>query len=200
MTGARRARSPNSLAASIVGLVGEFQVPVPTSAVRVLLADRGRPVTAEHLSRVAAYEKEDFLRTRMPPRLCSAIDREGRLVSPRWWAIGDWRLQRRILTEDAKPMWHAMLAERLCAHLGERDQPTSTDLNNLAYWALARLGLERKFGPTSRPEWLRLRDVVAREYPVVTHSLDSPTQAQHETETALLSADVPSVDLYFGRR
>src|ERR671930_575608 len=110
-SGMRRARRPDSLAAAVVELLDGFESPLPTHAVRILLTDQGRAVTAEHLARVAAYERDDFLRTRMPPRLCSVIDADALLVSPRWWAIGSWRLQRRILTQDARTLWIAMLAE-----------------------------------------------------------------------------------------
>jgi hypothetical protein len=195
----RRARRPDSLAASIVELLDVFATPVPTHAVRVLLADRGRTVSAEHLGRVAAYEREDFLRTRMPPRLCSAIDADGRLVKPRWWANGDWRLQRRILTEDAKPLWLAMLAERICWDLGQREQPAGPEIINLVRWAITRLGLENRYEtPRSREGWTDLRSLVVSAYPGVTHSLDSPTTEQHEAEARLIAAGSPAVDLYFG--
>src|SRR5215217_6335545 len=101
----RRARRAGSLAALTADLLDDYSVPLPTHAVRILLNDREHRVTAEHLSRLAAYEREDFLRTRMPPRLCSVVDTHANLVKPRWWARGEWRLQRRILTEDAKPIW-----------------------------------------------------------------------------------------------
>jgi hypothetical protein len=200
MTDFRRARNPGSLAATVAALVEEFQVPVPTTAVRVLLTDRGRLTAAEHLSRVAAYEKEDFLRTRMPPRLCSAIDAGAHLISPRWWAIGTWRLQRRIFTEESVTVWYATLAERLCWQLIEREQPAPPDTVRLAHWALGRLAVDWSFGPPSCDEWHRLRGLVVEHFPVVTHSLDSPVGTQHEAEQRLEAAGVPSVDLYFGKR
>src|SRR6185312_7023590 len=111
----RRARRAGAVATDIEELVEAFGVPVPTAAVRVLLADRGRPTTAEHLARVAASERAEFERTRLPPRLCSAIAPDGALVTPRWWAAGPWRPLRRILTDDALPLWRGKLAERVCS-------------------------------------------------------------------------------------
>src|SRR5262245_53632882 len=108
----RRTRGETSLAAATVELISEFDVPVQTQAVRVLLNERGRVVTAEHLGRLAAYERDDFLRTGLPPRLCSVIDVHAELVSPRWWALGQWPLQRRILTAESKSAWSAVLAAR----------------------------------------------------------------------------------------
>src|SRR4051794_22178085 len=114
LNSAPRARRANSVATAIEELLVAYQTPIPTYAVRVLLASSGRPVTAEHLSRAAANEREVFERTRMPPLVCSAIDANGELVKPRWWVRADWRLQRRILTEDTVALWFAGLADRLC--------------------------------------------------------------------------------------
>jgi hypothetical protein len=197
----RRARGASSLAAATVDLLDEFNVPIPTPAVRILLNDRGREVTAEHLSRLAAYERQDFLRTRLPPRLCSAVDPDANLISPRWWARGDWRLQRRILTPDAKPIWLAVLTARLCHALSARDSVPSEAVTTLALGTVAQLLPEhRDFSlPLAPAEWSRLRTEVLNTHPAATHSLDSPTRAQHTAETALKAAGTSAVDLYFGR-
>lgn len=198
----RRARGEGSLAAATVDLLNDYNVPLPTHAVRILLNDHGRRVTAEHLSRLAAYEREDFLRTRLPPRLCSVIDADGNLMSPRWWARGEWRLQRRILTEDAKPTWFAVLAERLCHELSGRDGVPSDEIRTLALSTVALLLPEqRNFSvPLSGDDWLDLRAQVVNAHPGATHSLEGPTSAQHDAEADLKAADIPAVDLYFGRR
>ena len=198
--GTRRARRPDSVAAAIFDLLGEFETPVPTHAIRILLADRGRAVSAEHLARVAAYEREDFLRTRMPPRLCSVIDVDANAVTPRWWAKASWRLQRRILTEDAKPLWLAMLAERVSWDFAQRTDAVGPEVATLVFWAISQLGLERTFDvPRAPADWINLRSLVVDSYPAVTHSLDSPTPQQHEAEARLKGADVPGVELYFGK-
>jgi len=199
--GLRRTRSDNSLAAAVVEVLTEFQVPVATQAVRVLLTDRGRTVTAEHLSRLAAYEREDFLRTRLPPRVCSVIDVDANLISPRWWALGDWRLQRRIRTDDAKTIWLAVLGERLCHKLSDRHGP-SQQLKNLALSTVARLLPEERYfeSPLSRDDWLDLRRQIVEAHPGATHSLDGASSEQSEAEAKLKAAQTPAVDLYFGRR
>src|ERR1039458_6530711 len=111
----------------MIGLLEEFQRPIPTDAVRVILNDRGRAVTAEHLGRLAAYEREMWLRTLSPPALCSVIDADAVAIRPRWWALGDWRLQRRIMADDVRPIWFASLGERLCLDLADRKSPQRSE-------------------------------------------------------------------------
>lgn len=195
----RRAPRPESVTSAILDLLDEGQTPLPTRSVRILLGDRGRPVTAEHLGRVAAYERDAYLRTLMPPRLCSAIDPSGRLVTPRWWARGDWRLQRRILTPDVKSLWLARLADRLCWDLSRRDRAASPDVQTLALWAVAKVVLERHFEtPQSRDDWAQLRALVVEKQPGVTHSLDGATGKQAVAEEQLIAANLPAVERYFG--
>src|ERR1700678_4022158 len=117
----RRSRRPDSLASAVIELLDDYQCPISTQAVRVVLNARGRPVTAEQLSRLAAYQREDFRRTRMPPPLCWAINPDISAAVPRWWARGHWRLLRRIRTEDVTPIWYATLATRLCRDLANQN-------------------------------------------------------------------------------
>jgi hypothetical protein len=197
---ARRARRPDSLAAAVVGILEEFQCPVPTDAMRVILNDRGRRARAEHLGRLAAYEREDFLRTRMPPRLCSVIDRDARAVRPRGWALGEWRLQRRIITEDVRPIWFATLAVRLCLDLADRREPPGSPIDTLALGSAARaIGPQHFDVPMSREEWMALRERVYAPYTGALNNLDGPTGEQYAAEARLMSAGTPAVDLYFGR-
>jgi hypothetical protein len=197
----RRARRAGSLAALTAELLNDYNVPLPTHAVRILLNDSGRHrVTAEHLSRLAAYERDDFLRTRMPPRLCSVIDTHATRVRPRWWACGEWRLQRRILTEDAKLIWLAVLGIRLCEDLSGRDNAPGGEVRTLALGTIARLIPERDFfDPLASGDWLNLRRQLVDAHPGATHTLEGPTSAQHDAEETLKSGDTPAVDLYFGR-
>ncbi len=197
----RRARRPDSLAASLSDLLDDYCFPVPTHAARVILGDRGRPVTAEALGRLAAYERADFLRTRLPPRLCSVIDTHANAVSPRWWARGDWRLQRRVLSDDVKLIWQASLAERLCTELANRPKPPGSEVVSLALGTIAQVLPDRYFDvPTSAEDWTTFRDLLVNAHPSVTHSLESPTKEQHDAEGQLKSTDLPAVELYFGRR
>jgi hypothetical protein len=194
-----RARRADSLAAAIEELLDAYQTPLPTNAVRVLLADSGRPVTAEHLSRAAANEREVYERTRMPPLVCSAIAPDGELVRPRWWVDADWRLQRRILTDDAMALWFAGLADRLCLDFARRRRPVDGELRRLGLWAITRLGIENRFDlPLAPADWMAIREQVAEAHPGVTHSLDGATEQQRLAEARLREAGVP-VDLYFGR-
>jgi hypothetical protein len=196
----RRARRPDSLAASVVGVLDDVQCPVPTDAMRVILVDGGRAATAEHLARVAAYEREDWLRSRMPPRLCSVIDAQAVAVKPRWWARGDWRLERRIMTEDVKPIWFARMAERLCLELADRIQPPGSPITTLALACIARaIDVSHFDVPTSSDEWLALRQLVYGHYLGAFHNLAGATAQQHEAEAVLTGAGMPAVELYFGR-
>ncbi|WP_445149393.1 hypothetical protein [Baekduia sp. Peel2402] len=195
----RRARRAGAIASEIEDLLAQYGVPLPTAAVRVLLADRGRPTTAEHLARVAASERDEFLRTRMAPRLCCAIAPDATLVTPRWWADGDWRLQRRILTEDALPLWRGHLAERLCSDLIARRRPASRELTGLVRSAIAQLDLDEELARLTDPsDWLEVRALVLDFYPGVLVADDVSTAQQAAAEQELLAADRPAVDRYFG--
>lgn len=193
-----RTRRVDSVATAIEKLLDAYQTPLLTPAVRVLLTAAGRPVTAEHLSRAAANEREVFERTRMPPLVCSAIDPDGELVKPRWWVKADWRLQRRILTEDVLTMWLAGLAERLCVDFAQRERRVDGELQRLGLWAVARAGIENQFDlPLAPGDWMALREQLVEVHPGVTHSIDGATEQQRVAEARL--GDLAPIDRYFGR-
>jgi hypothetical protein len=195
----RRARRAGAVAGDIEALLEDYGVPLPTAAVRVLLADRGRPVTAEHLARVAAGERAEFLRTRQPPRLCSAIAPDGTLVAPRWWASGTWSPAHRILTDDALPLWRGRLAEGICSELIARRRPASPALAGLVHATLAHLGLADDLARLPDPtDWLEIRALVLDVLPGVMFAGDVSTDQQDAAATTLSSADLPAVDCYFG--
>ena len=105
------------------------------------------------------------MRTRVPPPLCSTLEPDGTATNPRWWARGDWRLQRRILTDDVKPIWIATLAERLCIDLAERPDGRDVAIINLTLGAVAQITGGRYFDvPISRDEWIDLRKEVYGPY------------------------------------
>ena len=196
----RRARRAGAIATEIEALVAAFGVPLETHALRVLLADRGRPTTAEHLARVAAGERTEHLRTRLPPRLAVAITPDGAPLVPRWWAEGDWRLQRRILTEDALPLWRGKLVERICSELIGRRRHASAELVTLIRATMARLGLDDEMLRLADTEDCQdVRAVLLDNLPGVIFAHDESTPQQHEAEAALLAADPPAAALYFGR-
>jgi hypothetical protein len=194
----RRARRAGAVATEIEDLVATFGVPLPTAAVRVLLADRGRPTAAEHLARVAASERDEFLRSRQAPRLCCAIAADGTLATPRWWAAGDWRPLRRILTDDALALWRGRLAERVCSDLIARRRP-APELAALVRGTVAQLGLGEELARLSDPsDWSEVRALVLDDLPDVMFAHDVSTPQQLEAEAALLAADLAAVDRYFG--
>ncbi len=185
----------------MVELLGTYQVPLRTSAVRVLLTASGRAATAERLSALAGYERLDYERTRMPPRLCSAVAPDGQAVTPRWWALGTWRLARRVLTPEAKTIWVAVAAERLCRHLAEQGSPVDETVSSLAIGMVAEVVPDRYFEvPEAGDDWWQLRDLLIQRRPAVLHGLDSPTPGQHEAEDALRGSELSPLELYFGRR
>jgi hypothetical protein len=195
----RRARRAGAVATEIEDLVATFGVPLPTAAVRVLLADRGRPTTAEHLARVAASERDGFLRSREVPRLCCAIAPDGALATPRWWAAGDWRPLRRIRTEDALPLWRGRLAERVCSDLIARRRPAPAEVAALVRGTVAQIGLGEELARLPDPsDWSEVRALVLDDLPDVMFAHDVSTPQQHEAEAALLAAGLPAVDRYFG--
>lgn len=195
----RRARRAGAVAGEIEDLLTAYGVPLPTAAVRVLLADRERPTTAEHLARVAAGERAEFLRTRTVPRLCSAIAPDGTLVAPRWWAAGEWRLARRILTGDARPLWQGRFVEQVCSDLLGRRRPALPELATLVHGTVAQLGLADELARLREPsDWGEIRALVLDFHPGVLVADDVATDQQLEAEEALLAAGPPAVDLYFG--
>ncbi len=195
----RRARRSGAIAGEVDDLVEAFGVPLPTAAVRVLLADRDRPTTAEHLARVAAGERAEFTRTRIAPRLCNAVRPDGAAAVPRWWASGTWRLQRRILTDDALPLWRARLAERVCSDLIARRRPASPALADLVHAAVAALGLADDLARLpDLTDWQEVRALVLDDFAGVLFAEDVSTVQQLEAEAALLAADLPAADRYFG--
>jgi hypothetical protein len=195
----RRARRAGALAGEIEDLVGAFGVPLPTAAVRVLLADRGRPASAEHLARVAAGERAEFLRTRLAPRLCNVIAPDGTAAAPRWWASGEWRLQRRILTDDALPLWRGRLAERICSDLLARRRPATRELADVVHTAVVALGLAEELALLpDRADWGAVRALVLDHHMGVVFAEDVSTAQQYDAEQALLASDLPAVARYFG--
>lgn len=196
----RRARRPDSLAAAVSELLDELQCPVSTEAVRVILNDRGRPVTAEHLSRLAAYQREDFARTRMLTPLSWALNPDGAAVIPRWWARGDWRLLRRLRTKDVTPIWFANLATNLCADLAGRTDPPSAMVTLALGAANLALGGGEEFPlPMTNRDWMRLREQIYAPHNGALSNRTGGTAEQYAAEAALNSANVSGFELLFGR-
>jgi hypothetical protein len=200
VTATRRTRRPGSLPAAVIEVLDDFRCPVSTTAMRILLNDRGRTVTAEQLGRLAAYQREDFLRTRYPPELCWALTPDGAATNPRWWARGQWRLQRRILTDDVRPIWLAIVAERLCLDLADRPDGRDQGIVSFTLGAIAQVLGSRYFDvPASRDDWLALRREVYEPCTGALNNLTGATQQQHEAETRLQAEGLSGFELLFGR-
>jgi hypothetical protein len=186
----RRERRPYSLAKTVIELLDDYQCPISTQAVRVILTARGRPVPAERLSRLAAYQREDFERTRMPPELCWTLRPDGVAVTPRWWARGQWRLMRRIQTDDVLPIWYATLATRLCHDLASQRGVPDPHLANLALAAAnAALWGRRTFElPDSKEDWMRIHQEVYAPHNGALSNRTGGTPEQIDAEAALSTA------------
>ncbi len=198
-TSSHRARRTDSLAAAVVELVDAIQLPVPTTAVRMILTDRGRPVTAEQLGTLAAYERQDYARTRIPPRLCGAIDTQANALSPRWWARGDWRLERRIITAEAHPIAMTAVAVHLCQHLADRAKRANPDLVSYTLGLANQLMDLRNFEtPLSANDWMELHSRLYAPYNGALNNLSGYTSDQHAAAEAIRAANLPGLALLFG--
>lgn len=195
-----RSRQKESLATVLASILVDAQIPLTNEVVRALAIERtGRQVSAEQLARVAAYEREAFLRTRMPPLLCSVIDQSAVALRPRVWALGDWRLARRIATPDVQPLWQGGIALELLDQILLRFPPASGQLRRQALEAVARvLGPVAAYVPGDRQQWEELRRLVAEK--AFNDNPAGHTVQQAEAEQALLDYDPPigAANLYFG--
>jgi hypothetical protein len=185
-----------TLAELVAGIVNDFQTPVPTGVVRVVASSRsGRPVTAESLSRLAAGQRDAFLRTRRPPLLCHALGAGGEALTPRVWAMADWRAGRRLVTPDSEQGWRALLALGLLGEV-ERSDPSEDHLVRTALHVTASLlGPAGGYRPDSDSGWQELRRQVAQRLPQA--GVDSLTREQRDAEERL--KDAAAVVAYFGR-
>jgi hypothetical protein len=190
------------LATAVIELLDDYQCPISTQAVRVILNARGRRVTAEQLGRLAAYQREDFQRTRMPPPLCWVLNPDGSAAVPRWWARGHWRLLRRIRTDDGTPIWFATIATRLCMDLASQairpDPEFSTFVLGTANLALG--GGQSFDVPMSSEEWLHLYQEVYARHNGALNNRTGGTTEQYKAEKVLNAGNSSGLDLLFGRR
>ncbi|MEN3281441.1 MAG: uncharacterized protein V7607_2581 [Solirubrobacteraceae bacterium] len=186
-----------TLAASVLALVEHAQVPLASKTVRVLVSFlSGKEIAAEHLGRIAAYERERLLAQRAVPRLCSALVPDGTALVPRVWCAGSWPLARRIRAGDAVRVWPARAAQ-LCAQLAlqydgcdvEALKDLTSELVGEALGPIFQMPLE------SRADWQLIAAEMGRQLP-------GPGVAQPSTDqeqaAALLDDGLPAVAQYFG--
>jgi len=191
--------SSPSLPAALEAILDAVQVPVPSGTLRALadVALRDRDVTAQALGRVAAYEEESFLRQRNTPRFCWAVDKSGAALSPRIWARGSWRLERRILTEDAFQNWSVTLAVFLTDKMAKSDEHARTSLAKASMEAVARVvGPVALYLPGPREEWAAFHaEMLTRQHPIGPEAF---TGEQLETAKQLQETGSTPFSLYFG--
>ena len=165
---------------------------------RIILTDRGRTTTAEQLGRLAAYQREDFTRAHIPPPLCWTIEPDSTATSPRWWALSDWRLGRRIRTKDAVPVWVAHLGVWLTTDLAESPDGRDQEMITLALASVTRvLGPQVFHVPTTAEEWMRLRAAVYAPNQGAMSNMTGMTGQQTAAEQRL-SDCASGFDLLFG--
>ncbi|HZE04935.1 MAG TPA: hypothetical protein VE127_06915 [Solirubrobacteraceae bacterium] len=196
----RRTRRGDSIPTVLRSILDDAQIPLPNEVMRTLATGRlERTISSEQLARVIAYERENFLRTRMPPLLCSVIDRSAVALRPRVWARGEWRLARRIATPDTEARWQGGLALMLLDQVLLRFPPASERLRTLTLEATARvLGPVAAYIPGEREQWEELRqEVAAKAY---DFSPASHTAQQAEAEQMLTDYEPPiaASSLFFG--
>ena len=189
-----------SLADTLVEILDDFRIPLPTATVRIVAsARRGSAVTAESLGRLAGAQREEFRRSRRPPRLCDVLDEHARAVRPRVWARGEWRLARRLATPDALPGWQAGLAWGLCREMQGAGTAPPKALGGVALEAVARvLGPVAGYLPGDPQEWERFGQQIATRLP--GPGLAAHTVEQERVERRLRDHQprLPAESLYFG--
>jgi hypothetical protein len=190
----------SSLAATVEELLATVQVPLATGSVRVLASvlrhETSGETSAERLGRIAAYERENFLKTRVPPRLCSAILPDGTAPARRVWARGDWRLARRIITRDVVETWSAAVGTFVCDLILD-EKIEDSRLGPLAYeLASQSIGPVAAYYPETGDQWRDLRSAFRRMIPAL--GLAAHTREQGDAEAALTRAELSPVSVYFG--
>jgi hypothetical protein len=182
----RRARQPDSLAAAVIGILSELQTPLATPAMRVVLTDRGRPTKAEQLSRLAAYQREDFARSHIAPPLCWTVEPDGTATTPRWWALSEWRFARRIRTADTGRLWLAHLAERLTSDLTKNPYGHTDEFVSLTLSTVTRLLGPQTFDvPVDSEDWGAIHTAVYEPFMGAFSNMTGITHEQDEIEQGL---------------
>ncbi len=186
-----------SLAQSIEGVLEKTGTPLATGAMRILVSVlRDEEVSAERMARTASGERDTYVKTRQPPRLCSALFPDGTTPPRRIWASGEWRLARRILTRDAEPGWQASAGIYVCDLILEQGLEDER-LAALAHELAARsVGPLAAYYPGPRSQWQELRDAMAKL--PVGPGVTTQTSEQATAERSLQEAELTPFALYFG--
>ena len=182
-----------------MGILSELQTPLATPAMRVVLTDRGRPTKAEQLSRLAAYQREDFARSHIAPPLCWTVEPDGTATTPRWWALAEWRFARRIRTADTGRLWLAHLAERLTADLTKNPYGHTDEFVSLTLSTVTRLLGPQTFDvPVDSEDWGVIHTAVYEPFVGAFSNMTGITHEQDEIEQGLAEF-LSGSDRLFGR-
>jgi hypothetical protein len=185
------------LATTVDQILSETQVPVETGPMRILVsAIRDEEVTAERLARLASFERENFLKTREPPRLCSALYPDGTTPPRRVWAAGGWRVARRVLSPDSERGRLAAVGIYACTLIVDHGLQDER-IGPLAHgFAAQSVGPIAGYYPGPIEQWQELRQKL-RQVPVGP-GVTNPTREQEAVEAALQQAELTPFSLYFG--
>lgn len=199
---APRATRKDSLVATVEQLLDAAQVPLPSATVRALASVlRGEEVPPERLGRLAAGERDRYLRTSGPPRLCAAVDARGVALVPRVWARGTWRTARRIRTDDVATDWLTGAAAFVCA-VALQTRPAGIPARErlsllVADLAASVLPVGIVHAPTTLDEWRALHSNLLERLP--GPGVAQPTTAQLEAEQRFQASHaVTGYATYFG--
>jgi hypothetical protein len=191
--------STPSLPATLESILEALLVPVPAAAMRALAAFGlpGRDITSEALGRAAAYSEESYLRRRNTPRFAWVLHDDGTVVTPRYWALGSWRLSRRIWDPEAETQWDVVLA----LHLARRMDAGERGLETKPIETAAKEAVSRVLGPRSLdspPDWHAISiDLASHQHPAGP----AGTTAEQDRRAALLEkSGLTPFSLFFGTR
>jgi hypothetical protein len=190
--------STPSLPTTLESTLETLLVPVPAAAMRALGAFGlpGREITAEALGRAAAYSEESFLRRRKTPRFAWVLYDDGTVVTPRYWALGSWRLSRRIWETEAVAHWDVVLALYLAGRMAS-EPGLKTELIETA----AKEAVSRVLGPRSLdslPDWHAINvELASHQHPL---GPAATTAEQDRTAARLEKSGLTPFSLFFGTR
>lgn len=190
--------STPSLPATLESILDTLLVPVPAAAMRALgaLGLPDREITAEALGRAAAYSEESFLRRRNTPRFAWVLHDDGTVVTPRYWALGSWRLSRRIWEPEAVAHWDVVLALHLAGRIAGEPGPETEPIEIVAKEAVGRVLGPRPLDSPS--DWHGISiELASLQHPVGP----AATTAEQDRMAALLEkSGLTPFSLFFGTR
>jgi hypothetical protein len=115
----------------------------------------------------------------MPPRLCSAINPDAVALNPGWWARGEWRLERRIITPDAASAALAVLTVHLCRHHADLTGRPNAELVAYTIGSPTITNVGYLDTPHTPDQWMDLHTAIYSQYMgVLSNMTGTPPQQQ----------------------